>query len=77
MVPIGGPAEGAIPQGENLRFVCNLVLGIDSDQMKFDEEFTKYLNRRGKDGWTVRECSYRHEGGGGQTMASCLFERKG
>jgi hypothetical protein len=45
-----------------------------SDHMKFDEEFTKYLNGRRQDGWMVRDCSYRHESGGGQTMASCLFE---
>ena len=25
---LGEPAEGRIPQGENLRFVCNLVLGV-------------------------------------------------
>jgi hypothetical protein len=24
----GEPAKGRIPQGENLRFVCDLVLGI-------------------------------------------------
>ena len=28
MPPVGGPAEGGIPQGEDLRFVWNLVLGI-------------------------------------------------
>jgi len=26
--PKGEPAEGRIPQGKNLRFVCNLVLGV-------------------------------------------------
>ena len=25
---LGEPAEGRIPQGGNLRFVCNLVLGV-------------------------------------------------
>ena len=25
---LGEPAEGRIPQGENLRLVCNLVLGV-------------------------------------------------
>jgi hypothetical protein len=25
---LGEPAEGRIPQGENLRFVCDLVLGF-------------------------------------------------
>ena len=25
---LGEPAEGRIPQGKNLKFVCNLVLGI-------------------------------------------------
>ena len=25
---LGEPAEDRIPQGENLRFVCNLVLGV-------------------------------------------------
>lgn len=47
-----------------------------SDQIKFDEEFTRYLNDRRGDGWKVKECSYRHEGGS-KTMASCLFEKKG
>ena len=47
-----------------------------SDQMHFDQEFTKYLNDRRRDGWKVKDCNYRHEGSR-QTMASCLFKMKG
>ncbi len=49
---------------------------FSSDQMSFDQEFTKYLNERRRDGWKVKDCLYRHEGGN-QTMASCLFKMKG
>ena len=49
---------------------------FSSDQTSFDQEFTKYLNERRREGWKVKDCSYRHEGGS-QTMASCLFKMKG
>ena len=48
---------------------------FSSDQTSFDQEFTKYLNERRRDGWKVKDCSYRSEGGS-QTMASCLFKMK-
>ena len=48
---------------------------FSSDQMSFDQEFTKYLNKRQREGWEVKDCSYRYESGS-QTMASCLFNMK-
>jgi hypothetical protein len=49
---------------------------FSSGQTSFDQEFTKYLNERRRDGWKVKDFAYRHEGGS-QTMASCLFKMKG
>ena len=54
----------------------NMNETFSSDQMSFDQEFTKYLNERRRDGWKVKDCSHRHEGDS-QTMASCLFKMKG
>ena len=48
---------------------------FSSNQTSFDQEFTRYLNERRREGWKVKDCSYRHEGGS-QTTASCLFKTK-
>ena len=43
---------------------------------EFDKKFTKYLNRKGKNKWRVKQCNYCHDTDSKKTYASCMFERK-
>lgn len=43
---------------------------------KFDKKFTGYLNRKAKNNWRVKQCSYCHDTDSKKMYASCMFERK-
>lgn len=49
---------------------------FNSETDKFDKEFTEFLNKKRKDHWKVKDCSYCHDNDLSKMWASCIFERK-
>ena len=46
-----------------------------ADATAFDQEFTNFLNKKSKDSWRVKSCSYCHDDMAKTTYASCIFKK--